>query len=41
MLFGATFVGLLFVGSLGYGIGKIHGYDKWDQENEVFQKGLK
>lgn len=23
-----------------YGIGRIHGYDQWDKENEIFQKGL-
>jgi len=32
--------GTLAVGSVFYGIGRIHGYDKWDKENEEFQKGL-
>ena len=27
--------------TLTYGIGKIHGYDLCDKENEAFQKGLK
>lgn len=27
--------------TFAYGIGKLHGYDKWDRENEGFQKGLK
>lgn len=41
-MFGA-FIMLLATGtfsSIAYGVGKIHGYDKWDRENEEFQKGL-
>lgn len=38
--------GLILVFCLGttsvisYGIGKLHGYDQWDKENEGFQNGL-
>ena len=34
-------VGLGCVTFTAYGIGQLHGYDKWDKENESFQKGLK
>jgi hypothetical protein len=28
------------ISTITYGIGKMNGYDKWDRENESFQKGL-
>lgn len=37
----AATAGILFVGAIGYGIGTIHGYDKWDREHESFQNGVK
>ena len=33
--------GSLFIGALGFGLGTIHGYDKWDKENEAFQRECK
>lgn len=37
----AVLVGLVAVTFTSYGIGQLHGYDRWDKENEAFQNGLK
>jgi len=34
-------IGTGIVSTLTYGVGRLHGYDKWDKDNAAFQKGIK